>query len=160
MSSIRSAGFGLIELLVALAILVIVALLSMPAVERFMSAGRLEAALQEVTAALNLARTTALSTGQPVRVSIHSGQVWCVAAGTQCTCDGDCDCKGCEASIVRSIDHEKVRIDTSLKEYQVDPANGIVTQTGVISMTAGSVSGALAINKLGKAWLCKKETEC
>lgn len=160
MRSTRNRGVGLIELLVALAILVIITLLSMPSVERFLSTGRLEAAMLEVTAALNLARTTALSTGQPVRVSIHSGQAWCIAAGTQCTCDGDCNCNGCDASIVRSRDHEKVRIDTSLQEYQVDPANGIVTQTGVLYVTAGSVSGALAINKLGKSWQCKKGAEC
>lgn len=173
-----SMGFGLVELMVAVAVIAILAVVSVPAFDRFFSAGRLDGALHEVTAALNLARTTAISRSKAVSVMILPGSNWCVVAGIPtttkvvedgavktasiiCSCSADCSsCSNCEIiSKVKASDHDKVQLNSTLPGYVIDPANGIVTRTGQIGIITGSREGRIGLGKLGKAWICGKGTD-
>lgn len=66
-------GFSLIEMLVALAVLAIALSLSAPGFGRLLDEHRLQVATQELQAALNQTRATAVLAGQPISIAALDG---------------------------------------------------------------------------------------
>ncbi len=184
----QSMGFGWIEAVVTVAIIGILVAIALPSMDSLFGRGRVDGALQEVSAVLNLARTTAVGRSKSVSVMIQPSTVlsqpsdnWCVVAGIPtsvtpvtldangfpvigaasfCKCSADCvSCSDCEVvGKVKASDHNKVRLNATLLGYVIDPANGIVSSLGDIELRSGSRDGKISLNKLGKASICTKGT--
>jgi prepilin-type N-terminal cleavage/methylation domain-containing protein len=69
----RAAGFTLLELLVALAIMALGAGIAFPAIERRLSRGGHDAARLDIMLALTEARADAIAHGVPTRLSLAGG---------------------------------------------------------------------------------------
>lgn len=97
----RQPGFTLIEMLVAVAVLVIMAALAVPAFNEFFEKARLRGATDDVVSFFNAQRLAAVKSDRQVRVSVHGADGdWCVGArmaadptpGQQVPAAAACDC--------------------------------------------------------------------
>jgi type IV fimbrial biogenesis protein FimT len=84
----RLRGLTLLELVIALAVLGIMATLTLPALGSALQRHRLLAAAQTLAADLAEARFEAARSGQSLHLLARTGRDWCWAVGTQ----ADCDC--------------------------------------------------------------------
>lgn len=73
----RAAGFTLMELLIAIAMLAILTTLAVPAFTQFIQNNRLSAQANEMVAAMQFARSEALRRGRPVQVCSSSDGAAC-----------------------------------------------------------------------------------
>ncbi|CAN5687331.1 hypothetical protein BH09VER1_BH09VER1_03670 [soil metagenome] len=71
MKRLRAAGFSLVELLVVISIIIVLAVLAVPAFTNFGRANTLSAAGQQVVDTLNFARQTAMTKSRPVEVRFY-----------------------------------------------------------------------------------------
>ncbi len=81
-------GFTLLELVIALAIVAILAALSVPTFASLVARQRLHAAVEHLRADIALARQEAGRRAQPVHLVFQPGSPWCYAIGTGPV--GDC----------------------------------------------------------------------
>lgn len=95
-SGIRTAGFTVVELLVALAIAAVMMALAAPAFNGFIAQRNLTAQVNDFVLAVNLARSEAARRGGPVSVQTLDasddanewGPGWCVVPGNPGDCTG------------------------------------------------------------------------
>lgn len=74
-TSIRSGGFTLVELMVVVAIMAIVASIAVPSFNTMIKNNRLTAAVNDLSGALNYARSEAVRRGRTVQVDALSGDL-------------------------------------------------------------------------------------
>lgn len=75
-------GFGLIELMVVVAIVVILTMIALPSYRHMIQLNRLATDTNNLIAAMNLARNEAASRGRPVTVCASADGLACTGAGT------------------------------------------------------------------------------
>jgi prepilin-type N-terminal cleavage/methylation domain-containing protein len=79
MARAPSPGFTLLELMIAVAILVLLAALAAPSLSDFFDRNRVRAAADDVSSLISHARAEAVKNDVPVRISMAgSGTAWCV----------------------------------------------------------------------------------
>lgn len=90
----RHKGITLIELLVMLAIVTVLALLSIPLYKDLSDHYRITTAVQQLYSALEYARTEAVKRNTSVYVSINIGDTWCygINTGSACACTNPSSC--------------------------------------------------------------------
>lgn len=79
MHQVRQYGFTLIELMVALAVAVVLAMLAVPNFRDLLDKSRLRGATDDVVNLLNVARSNAIKLGKNVNVSVNT-TTWCAGA--------------------------------------------------------------------------------
>ena len=75
-------GFGLIELMIVIAILAILTVIALPSYQRTIQLNRVVTDTNDVIAAFNLARNEAVARGRPVTVCASTNHTSCDGAGT------------------------------------------------------------------------------
>jgi len=148
----RQRGFGWVEALIALAILAILAVAAVPSLRSSFQAARFRNALRDLSASLELARGEAIRRNGPMFVSIVDGPAWCVGVGTS-----PCACGACDTRTVDGKNYPDVLLKSAIPDggYQIDPANGIASQAGVLAVSIGSYKGTVTVSRLARASVCQ-----
>lgn len=178
----RLAGFTLIELMVALAVLLILTVLAVPSFTTYLDKARVRGAADDVISTLAQARQAAVKFDRGVRVAtVGSGATWCLganqaltpAAGNPMPGPAACDCTVAGACIVdgqrlvvAAADHPGVTIASSPGNLDFDGRLGIRTDANVGNADASSFDltsprgrYVLTVNvsQLGQAMVCSKQ---
>lgn len=102
-------GLTLLELMIAIAVLVVLVGVAMPSMSAMVSRHRLRAAAEHLAADLGEARLEASRTGRAVHVSFQAGDHWCYALST--TPQSDCrQTSATQLKVVRHLDHPGVAL--------------------------------------------------
>jgi type IV fimbrial biogenesis protein FimT len=147
----RSRGLTLLEMMVALAIVVVLLTLALPSFGNMMSRQRLKAAAEQMSMDLAELRFLAAQRGQTMHVSLSAGPQWCYALAVE----GGCDCRvpqGCQLKTVRAKDHPGVTLLEG-QDLRIDPQPG---QGGGGALLQGSDGARLRVglSALGRPKVC------
>jgi type IV fimbrial biogenesis protein FimT len=176
------AGFTLIELMVALAVLLILTVLAVPSFTTYLDKSRVRGAADEVISALAQARQAGVKFDRGVRVATTgSGATWCLGANQAATpavgnpmlAPDACNCTVADACIVdgqrlvvASADHPGVTLTSPPGILDFDGRLGIRTDPNVGNAAASSFDltsprgrYVLTVNvsQLGQATVCSKQ---
>lgn len=178
----QSAGFTLIELMVALAVLLILAVLATPGFSTYLEKSRVRGAADEVVGMLAQARQAGVKFDRGVRVAVKgAGTDWCLGANQAVTpTAGDpvlgpaaCDCKTAPAAcmvdgqqmVVMAAQHDGVTLTSPSSDMDFDGRLGIRSDASVGDADASSFdltsrSGrfvlTVEVSPLGQASVCSK----
>jgi len=178
----RLAGFTLIELMVALAVLFILTVLAVPSFTTYLEKSRVRGAADEVVSALAQARQAGVKFDRGVRVAaVGSGGTWCLganqatspAAGNPLPGPAACDCTDASECIVdgqrlvvSSAEHPGVTLSSPPSALDFDGRLGIRTDASVgnadassfdLTSTRGRYVLTVNVSTLGQATVCSKQ---
>lgn len=180
--ALRSAGFTLIELMVALAVLLILTLLATPGLSTYLDKSRVRGAADDIISMLAQARQAGVKFDRGVRVAVKGGSAdWCLGANQAVTpTAGDpvtgpvaCDCNATPAAcvvdgqqlVVSAAQHAGVTLTSPSGDIDFDGRLGIRSDASVGDVDASSFdltsrSGryvlTVGISPLGQASVCSK----
>ena len=156
------SGFTLIELMVALAVLTVLALVAAPSFNDLIEKSRLRGATDDVVNLLNTARASAMKLQRDVNVSVSGTSTWCagalsasdpanvgdpVPAATACDCTaGTCTVGGLPA-LVSSGSYTGVTI-SNVSATGSGTSTGIEYVSSASGITFNSKFGALDLSAL------------
>ena len=167
--AIHCRGVTLIELMVALAVLVIILTLSLPSFTDLITRHRLKGATEKLYQDLQLGRSEAIKRGVEVSISFHpSSSVWCYGKSLHHSCDCTekvntrpdyCQIDGV-AKITDGAGHNGVSlIDTTFTGDNTgfDPFRGISTDSGSVVFRSGGYSTRIVVSGLGRVRICSDD---
>jgi type IV fimbrial biogenesis protein FimT len=174
-SAKRLAGFTLIELMVALAVLLILTVLAAPSFTTYLDKSRVRGAADEVVSTLAQARQAGVKFDRGVRVvAVGSGDIWCLGANQATTPPAGspmlgpvaCDCTKLDECIVdgqrlvvSSADHAGVTLTSPPGNLDFDGRLGIRADASSFDLTSPRGRFVLTVNvsQLGQATVCSKQ---
>jgi prepilin-type N-terminal cleavage/methylation domain-containing protein len=154
----NNQGLTLLELLVALSIIAVLALVSIPLFIDFIKEYRLSAAANSLYFNLQLARTEAVKRNANVYVSFTTGDTWCLGIGTSaCNCAIANNCNIASESYTSSQ-----QLSLSVSGYAsntiiFEPTHGAANSSGSVTFTIYGQSSPLittSISRLGALTVC------
>ena len=156
-------GFTLIQLLAAVALLSMLAGISVPAFQNLLERKRLHAATQSIYDDLKRAQSESLKTRTAIFVSFSPGSSWCYGLDST----GTCDCatsNSCKLGNTEYVVSSSSFKDTSIaitnlsggspKYVRFNGLRGVVSNTGSITVSLGSKTAVLSINGAGSVTIC------
>jgi len=155
-------GFILSELLIALVIVAILALIAAPSFQTLIQENRAASAAESFYSDMELARSQALRLQSTVYVSIQTGTDWCYGlsdSGATCDCNtaNSCQFNGAE-KVVKSTDYPGVSIAIARgfnnDAVSFDGVRGITGQAGQVDFTAGNATMSTAVGAMGDIKAC------
>jgi type IV fimbrial biogenesis protein FimT len=102
-------GLTLIELVIALAVLVVLGALALPTLGARLERQRLDTVAEMLVADINEARFEAARQGRAMHIVLQPGGGWCWAVATQATCPCG-QAQACELRSARGADHAGVAL--------------------------------------------------
>jgi type IV fimbrial biogenesis protein FimT len=153
--STRAEGLTLIELLVALVIVAILAIATLPLYQHYLSENRIKGASEGLYHLLVLARTEALKRQAVINVVFQTGSNWCYGMTTLSTCD--CQSAGaCNIGQASSVNYTNVSLALTgiTNNVTVEPSRGEVSPIGTITFSSGSMSIEISLNAMGGVRIC------
>jgi type IV fimbrial biogenesis protein FimT len=158
----RQTGASLIEASIALAILGTLAGSVLPGWEQARERRALEAASAQLVTDLQLARSLAVSQGQPVRLRVNAAQACYVihtgpAAACSCSGTGPASCSdGATALRVASLPGDgRLRLSSSSSSMLFDTDRGTVSPTGTVRVLADDGRAVHhVVNIMGRVRTC------
>lgn len=149
----RDRGLTLIEIVVALALLALLATLTVPSFAQMVQRHRLISVAETLAADLAEARFEAARSGQPLHVVFRAGPEWCYAVATApgCACGSP---QPCQLKAVQGADMPSIRLRQAA-DATFDPA-AVATIGGQASFEVAD-SGArltVGVTPLGRARVC------
>jgi len=149
----RARGLTLIELTVALAVLGVLATLTLPTFGALLTRHRLAAAAEDLALDLAEARFQAAQSGQPLHVVFHAGTDWCYAVARTPGCDCR-EAQACQLKTVRAADLPGVAL-ADAQDASFDPA-AIATVGGQAQWRSADGRHGLdvSVSGLGRARIC------
>lgn len=149
-------GVTLVELLVALLIVAILAVIAVPYLGHYLAMRRLEGAAQAIYSDLSSAQKYAIAKQQTVRVVYQTGTNWCLGITTASTCDCNtdaaCDLGQTTASIYNSVSLTSSGFSSGTISYS--SSRGAVSSSGTFNLSVGSDTISVELNQMGVARLC------
>lgn len=146
-------GVTLIELMIALAIMVVLLSLALPSMLSGLQRQRLKGAAESLAADLNEARFEAARRGVNVHFGFTPGAEWCYAASVA----PGCDCKSrqpCQIKAVRSEDHRHVGL-VDAQGTMFTPDSGARTSGGTaLLQSPGGDRLRVELSGMGRARIC------
>lgn len=149
----RSRGLTLIEIAVTLAVLAVLATLTLPSFGNMVERHRLISAAEGLAADLSEARFQAARAGQPLHVVFHTGTDWCYAVALA----PGCDCgrpQPCQLKTVRGADLPGTQLNAAANASFDPAALATVGGQADFSATQGAVRLSVALTPLGRARVC------
>jgi prepilin-type N-terminal cleavage/methylation domain-containing protein len=170
----RARGFTLIELMTAVAVLAILAVLAAPSFKDFIERYRLRGAVDDAISLISNARAEAVKTDRDVSVSFGgSTGDWCVGANAAVEPTGGnpaagaaaCDCTnpsqclvGGQQLVVQQGTHSGVKVNTVGVAFVFNSKLGVISPLGSASATFTSPASMydlrINVNALGQASTC------
>jgi type IV fimbrial biogenesis protein FimT len=149
----KHRGLTLLELMIALAVLAIVASLTLPSFSSATERARLKSAAQTLAADLAEARFEAAQRGQPLYIDYGGGNDWCWAVATApgCSCG---QAQACQLKTVRAGDHAGIAL-LEAGAVRLDPAGATEgeTSTALFQSSRGE-SLRVELTPLGRTRIC------
>jgi type IV fimbrial biogenesis protein FimT len=158
----KQKGFTLIELLVTFAIVIILALVSVPLYEELIAGGRVKGASESLYFFILKVRSDAIKTQTTANLVFQSGSTWCFGATTASTCNCTVSAS-CNLGQFSSSDYSNVTLSVTGFVAGVSGAYGTsITGTRGMASSTGTVSFAAAdgdsvsviLNAMGFVRIC------
>lgn len=161
----KQPGFTLIEVIVALLIFGILAIMITPAFTQYVTQYRLTSAAEGYYDDVNLARSRAIEQTTGVVLSIQTGSSWCygLTVNTNCNCNSGANC---ELGRVTSADYPNTSLSVdsgfltqsspTSKTTTFDNTRGVPSAIGTITISATGAGQSLtvSIGTLGTPKIC------
>lgn len=137
----KNQGVTLIELMIAIAVVAILAVIALPSFERTLERRRLVGAAENLFGALQYARSEAIKQNRLIAIDVDDGTTWCYGIdyddGDADATDGDdgagCDCNTpatCTINGVQKVtssgEYLGITLDSSVTSVSFDPMRGTV----------------------------------
>ena len=151
-------GITLIELLVMLAIIVIMALISIPLFSSLIEHYRITTAAEELYASLQYARTEAVKRNTSVYVSVTTGDTWCYGINTGSTCNcataGNCNLGSVSAPAAQLLNLTATGLSSS--SFYFDNVHGGASASVTLTFTLYGQSSLIttSVGRLGNVSVC------
>lgn len=158
MPNIRSGGFTLLELIIALSIIAISAVISIPLFSTMIKSHRIAGVAENIKLAIDLARTEAIKRNANVYLSFNTGDNWCygINVGSSCNCASVGSC-----SLLTESAPSAQQITLSSSGYSgnyvyFEGTHGAANASGSITLTLYQESNliTISIGRLGYTQLC------
>lgn len=154
----RIAGFTLIELMVALAVLAILLTVGVPSFQSLFERNRAKTTAESVRGFFDEARAEALRRNLPLRVTVSAGENWCLGLSL-----AECDCAEANSCVIDG--RERVLSAQSFRAYPLqssfaagntvfEPRRGTASASGLVTVQAPNGSVSINLNRLGRTSTC------
>lgn len=153
----NSQGINLIQLMIALTIVVIFTMISVPTFLSLIKEKRLTATAEQLYQALQSARSEAIARNQPVYIIFQTGTTWCYGINVNATCDCT-QANTCSLGAVQAGTSDITLSTTGLSSnsFRFDGVRGTANLSGTITFTLNSptTSMSITVSKLGNVQIC------
>lgn len=151
-----SKAFTLLELLIAISIVAILTVISVPLYSEYIETARLKGASETLYTSFLKARSEAIKSQGTVTFVFQTGTSWCFGANSTGTCDcntaGSCNLGQIDSSSYSRVTLGLTGIGTSMT---ISGTRGVVSATGTVSFTSNDGdSVSVIINKMGFLRIC------
>lgn len=154
----RHKGFTMTEILVVLAIVSILALITIPLFSNIINKRRLALTADELFLALSNARTEAIKRNSNVYVSFNTGSTWCygINVGSACNCTAPSTCNIKSATYAKD---QQMTLSTSgiaSGNFYFETIHGGASTIGTITFTlyADTPLVTISVSRLGNLQIC------
>jgi len=159
MIKIRQLGFTLIEMMLTLSLVAIIAVAAVPMMGDLINTSQVRGAAEHMYSNIQLARSEAVKSNQPMRFSFTSGSGWCYGFSTVANCN--CGTQACQSN-TGAVSNTALSEDSSTYSSGINlQPNGSVLNnsnnpTNLTLKVQGTGSRVIKINlsALGQVSLC------
>ena len=152
------SGFTLTEMLITLAVILIIALVSIPSITTTIQIHRLEAVAENLYENLQLARIQAIQQNTTMYVTFTTGDSWCygINSGSSCICSNS---SSCSSETVSAQQSGKITLSTTGltgNTISFENTHGAASSSGSVTLTLYGQSSLIQINisRMGNLQLC------
>lgn len=151
-------GMTLLELMIALAVVAILATISLPLFSTMIKSHRISGAAENLKLAVDLARTEAIKRNSLVYLSFNTGDNWCygINVGSSCNCAtvGSCSLLTESADKPQSLSLSATGFSGNTIYFE--GTHGAANTSGTLTFTLYSEANLikLSIGRLGYSQLC------
>lgn len=153
----RYVGYGMIEILVVMAIVIILTIASLPTFLDLYQRYHLSTTVQQLAYTLQYAKSAAIKNNQTVYAVFQTGDNWCYGlnAGATCNCSVANSCGLGSVATTRTQDLS-LSLSSITSPIQFDGVNGATLTNGSINFTiyGQSKSIGVKVNALGNTRIC------
>jgi type IV fimbrial biogenesis protein FimT len=157
----KAKAFTLVELLVAFAILLILAAVSVPLYGEFISAGRVKGASETLYSFILKVRSDAINSQTTTKLVFQTGSNWCFGATSANTCDcsvsANCNLGQYNSSLYSNTTLSQTGFVLSGSSYTttINGTRGTASTAGTISFsTPDGDSVSVILNTMGFVRIC------
>jgi type IV fimbrial biogenesis protein FimT len=161
-----SRGFTALELMIAVAVLALLASMSVPAMTTAIERRQTVAVVERIYGELQLARSAAVARSEPVFMNISAGNDWAVGVSNNAACDPADNEPACELPDVNGnnaithrysvADNDNVSLGASANQISFFPQRGTATATN-LTITSNGRRGyivTIIVRPLGQVSIC------
>lgn len=149
-------GVTLIEIIIALAIIGILILITVPGFRSFLQNRRVTLVAEELHSALVLARSEAIKRNQLIYVSLTTGDSWCYGLNPGSTCDCNV-ANSCTLGTYRARAAQQTSLSTTYSGNLIfEGSHAAANASGSITFTVFGTARLISVNigRLGGLSMC------
>ena len=161
----KQRGMSIIEVIIAIVILLILALLITPSFVTYFNQNRLKGAAEVLYDNILLGRTNAIKQATTVTLTFVTGASWCYGLSSgaiACSCGSAASATNCNLGITSNTDYPNTSLAISgftssaitFDAIRAAVASGSTVGSATITSTTGTESITVAINALGTSSIC------
>jgi len=153
------SGFTLIELISLVAIIGILATVSLPLLSDFLDRFRVQAAAEGLYQSLQMARTESIKNNSNIYISFSTGDTWCygINTGSACNCNTPSSCSLGVTTYPQALQTSLTSSGFTGSSFYFDATHSSASTSGALTFTSYGKSAPLVtttINRLGNLSQC------